>query len=267
MGVKLGPQDVSFRMNLVCLSGALGQEVMADFAGGHIDSSAAAQLVAAMNEAVGDETFQFYPGVSYRHLLVWRGGMQAMTCTPPHDISDKSIAGYWPKGEGAEELVRIMRVSREVMAKHPLNKERAAHGHLPISQVWLWGQGKAPTIPSFKSRYGLNGSCITEGRIRYVQVRRFRWRGAVNGVPESCSVYSPSGAFCGEFWPCGSAPASASVANSLPNPVMYLSGILTPPTSSSGGWMTAYAVQAAYDNRGLRSFCRACAMERRAFAG
>jgi 2,3-bisphosphoglycerate-independent phosphoglycerate mutase len=162
MGVNLGPQDVSFRMNLVCLSGGPGREVMADFAGGHIDSPAAAKLVAAMNDAVGDETFQFYPGVSYRHLMVWRGGLQAMTCTPPHDISDKPIAGYWPKGEGADELTRIMRASREVMAKHALNQERASHGHSPISQVWLWGQGKAPTIPSFKSRYGLNGSCITE---------------------------------------------------------------------------------------------------------
>ncbi len=162
MGVTLGPNDVAFRMNLVCLSGAEGQEVMADFAGGHIDSAAAAQLVAAMNEACGDETFQFYPGVSYRHLLVWRGGLRGMRCTQPHDISDKPIAGYWPKGEGAEELTRIMRASREVMARHPLNRERAAHGHPPISQVWLWGQGTAPSLPRFKSRYGLNGSCITE---------------------------------------------------------------------------------------------------------
>jgi 2,3-bisphosphoglycerate-independent phosphoglycerate mutase len=85
-----------------------------------------------------------------------------MQCTQPHDISDKPIAGYWPKGEGAEELTRIMRASREVMARHPLNRERAAHGHPPVSQVWLWGQGTAPSMPSFKSRYGLNGSCITE---------------------------------------------------------------------------------------------------------
>jgi 2,3-bisphosphoglycerate-independent phosphoglycerate mutase len=162
MGVKLGPEDISFRMNLVCLAGAPGQETMADFAGGHIETPAAATLVSAINEALGDETFQFYPGVSYRHLMVWRGGVKAMTCTPPHDISDRPIAGYWPKGEGAEELSRIMRASRDVLARQPDNRARAAHGHPPISQVWLWGQGTAPTIPSFKSRYGLNGSCITE---------------------------------------------------------------------------------------------------------
>ncbi len=162
MGIRLGPDDVAFRMNLVCLAGVPGQEVMDDFAGGHIDSPSAAKLVAAMNEACGSETFQFYPGVSYRHLLVWRGGLKNMVCTPPHDLSDKPIAGCWPKGEGAEELVRIMRASRAVMAQHPVNKERAAHGHKPISQVWLWGQGTAPSLPSFKSRYGLNGSCITE---------------------------------------------------------------------------------------------------------
>ena len=46
----------------------------------------------------------------------------------------------------------------------------------------------------------------------------WRARGAVNAVPEICSAYSPYGQRCGEFCPTGNAPASASVANSLPKP-------------------------------------------------
>jgi 2,3-bisphosphoglycerate-independent phosphoglycerate mutase len=162
MGVKLGPDDIAFRMNLVCLSGAPGQEIMADFAGGHVDSPAAAELVAALQEKLGNESFQFYAGVSYRHLMVWRKGMQAMKCTPPHDISDKPIGPHGPSGMGAEQLTRIMAASRSILAEHPANRKRIDAGHAAISQVWLWGQGKAPTIPSFASRYGLKGACITE---------------------------------------------------------------------------------------------------------
>ncbi len=162
MGVKLGPEDIAFRMNLVCCSGASGQEIMADFAGGHVDSPAAAKLVATLQEKLGNESFQFYPGVSYRHLMVWRKGMQEMKCTPPHDISDKPIGSHWPNGRGADQLIRIMQASRGILVEHPVNRERVRAGHPPITQVWLWGQGKAPTIPSFASRFGLKGACITE---------------------------------------------------------------------------------------------------------
>jgi 2,3-bisphosphoglycerate-independent phosphoglycerate mutase len=162
MGVKLAPDDVAFRMNLVCLSGAPGAEVMADFAGGHVDSPQAARIVATLQERLGNESFQFFPGVSYRHLMVWRKGLREMQCTPPHDISDKAIGPYWPQGQGAEPLRRIMEASRGILAAHPVNRERTQAGHPAITQVWLWGQGKAPTIPTFASRYGLKGACITE---------------------------------------------------------------------------------------------------------
>ncbi len=161
MGVKLGPDDVAFRMNLVTLDGAPGEEVMADYSGGHIDSDDAAQLVQAINERLSDETFQFYPGVSYRHLLVWRKGLQGMEATPPHDISDRPIAPHLPRGEGADQLKRIMETSRALFAEHPVNRARVAAGRAPVTQVWLWGQGKAPSMPSFASVYHLDGACIS----------------------------------------------------------------------------------------------------------
>ena len=161
MGVKLGPEDVAFRMNLVSLRGAGEAEEMADFSGGHIDSPSARTLVERLGAELGDESFQFYAGVSYRHLLVWRKGLQDMATTPPHDISDRPIAPHLPAGEGAAELRRIMEASREVLGAHPLNREREAAGLPPISMVWLWGQGKTPSMPVFHELYKLRGAVIS----------------------------------------------------------------------------------------------------------
>lgn len=169
MGVELGPRDVAFRMNLVSLGAegvAEGDDegegrVMADFSGGHIDTASAAQFVAAVNDALGDRQFQFYPGVSYRHLMVWRDGLQDMETTPPHDITDRPVAPNLPRGEGAEELQRIMHTSMEIFAGHPLNVERRAAGEIAIDSVWLWGQGKAPSMPDFRTLYRLKGAVIS----------------------------------------------------------------------------------------------------------
>lgn len=161
MGVKLGPEDISFRMNLVTLGGTAEEPLMADYSAGHIPSEDAARIVADLNERLADESFQFFPGVSYRHLLVWRKGCEAMQTTPPHDITDQPALPHLPTGEGAEQLRRIMDASRALLADHPVNRERRAAGKAPVSQVWLWGQGKAPTMPSFASLHGLKGACIS----------------------------------------------------------------------------------------------------------
>ena len=161
MGVKLAPEDVAFRMNLVTLAGPADAPVMADYSAGHIPSADAARIVADLNDRLADESFQFFPGVSYRHLLVWRKGLQAMRTTPPHDISDQPVRGHLPAGEGAEQLNRIMDASRRLLADHPVNRERRAAGLPLVSQAWLWGQGKAPSLPTFHSLHGLRGACIS----------------------------------------------------------------------------------------------------------
>jgi len=161
MGVKLGPQDVAFRMNLVSTSGPADAPVMADYSAGHISTAEAAQIVETLNGALADESFQFFPGVSYRHLLVWRKGLEAMHTTPPHDILDRPAWPHRPHGEGAEQLLRIMEAARGLLATHPVNAARRAAGQPPVSEVWLWGQGKAPSMPSFHSLHGLRGACIS----------------------------------------------------------------------------------------------------------
>ena len=162
MGVELGPTDIAFRCNLVSFATqADGSEVMHDFTAGHIASEEAAELIGALNAELGGAELRFYPGVSYRHLLVWHDGLEAMTTTPPHDITDQPLAGHFPHGEGAERLCALMEASRELFAEHPVNRRRREQGQTPASGIWLWGQGRRPAVPTLFEQFGLSGAVIS----------------------------------------------------------------------------------------------------------
>ncbi len=124
MGISLSPEDVAFRCNLVTLSDSDEDPVMEDFTAGHISSAEARRIIIDLDRAIGSENFRFYPGVGYRHLLVWKGGEAELAATPPHDITGKTIGPYLPQGRGAEQINRLMRLSREFLADHPVNRER-----------------------------------------------------------------------------------------------------------------------------------------------
>lgn len=161
MGVDLAPEDIAFRCNLVTLGSENSeQEIMVDFAADHITSAEAAELIKTINAQLGGGEVEFYPGVSYRHLMVWHGGKEKMRTTPPHDITGKSTRDCYPEGDGAERLCTLMRQSREILATHPVNKKRQADGHQPASSIWLWGQGRRPAVPTIKQRFGLDGAVI-----------------------------------------------------------------------------------------------------------
>lgn len=161
MGVDLAPDDVAYRCNLVTLVEGMGGLIMDDFSGGHISTEEAAELVAELQEGLGGGEFSFYPGVSYRHLMVWKGGNARLETTPPHDISDRVVVPHFPKGERAEELVDLIRRSREILEGSGVNSKRVAEGKKPANSIWLWGQGKAPRMPDYKTKYGLTGSVIS----------------------------------------------------------------------------------------------------------
>lgn len=162
MGVELGPDDIAFRCNLVTLgTDANGQEIMVDFAADHITSEEAAELIRTINTELGGSEIEFHPGVSYRHLMVWHGGKEKMSATPPHDITGQPTAGHFPEGEGAERLQTLMELSRAILADHPVNKKRQASGRQPASSIWLWGQGRRPAVPTIKQQFGLEGSVIS----------------------------------------------------------------------------------------------------------
>jgi 2,3-bisphosphoglycerate-independent phosphoglycerate mutase len=161
MGVELGPDDVSFRMNLVTLKQMSTSVYMEDFSAGHISTAEGRELVASLQKELGNAEFEFHPGISYRHLLVWRGGKDGMKVTPPHDISGKPILEHLPVGEGADRLIEIMNHAQMVLHEHPVNKRRSEAGKPEANSVWFWGHGKTPRIASFRERFGLSGAVIS----------------------------------------------------------------------------------------------------------
>lgn len=161
IGVKLGPSDVAFRCNLVTLSAPSVDAVMADYSSGHITTEEASEIVRDLDKALSAEGVRFYPGTSYRHLMVWKDGKKDIKTTPPHDISDKKITEHLPKGDGSDKLKRLMELSWGVMKDHPVNRKRAEAGKKPATSIWLWGQGVAPSMPPMKDRFGVDGAIIS----------------------------------------------------------------------------------------------------------
>ncbi len=149
--VDLAADDVSYRCNLVTVAGGL----LTDNTAGHVTNDEARACFAKLQEQLGDEEFSFYAGVTYRGLLVWHGG-ELVPCTPPHDILDRPAADYLPgmaAGAGgsppAAKLARLQARAGELLA-----------AVRPGTSVWFWGEGRRPSIPSFRDLYGLSGAVV-----------------------------------------------------------------------------------------------------------
>ena len=175
LGIALGPEDWAVRCNLVTVENG----EMRDFTAGHITSAEARELIAVVQEEIGgsfqpEEGYRnlhlelaFHPGVSYRNLLVVRPvglpplfGADTRT-QPPHDIPDRPIAEHLPRGPGADMLCGMMEHSRELFRDHPVNQARVAQGKRPATQIWLWGQGRAPQLQPFAEVYGERGAILS----------------------------------------------------------------------------------------------------------
>jgi 2,3-bisphosphoglycerate-independent phosphoglycerate mutase len=167
MGIHLGPNDWAIRCNLVHVPDGH----MRDFTAGHITSEDGKELIEALQKELGGKEFgggtlEFHAGVSYRNILVWRGHTShapfvGMRTQPPHDIPDRPVADYLPQGPGSEVLIPLMEASKPILAAHLVNQRRIAQGHKPATQIWLWGQGKAPRMNSFRETYGPRGAIIS----------------------------------------------------------------------------------------------------------
>ncbi len=162
MGINLGPSDVAYRCNMVTLAPNAEGVLMQDFSAGHIDSESAAALIASLNEYFGEKSeFRFYPGVSYRHLMVWKNGSEDVTCTPPHDITGKNVKDFLPRGAQGETLRHLIGESQMVLKKHPVNKNRKSEKKPEANSIWLWGQGRATLLPKLGELRGLSGAMIS----------------------------------------------------------------------------------------------------------
>lgn len=160
MGVEMTPDDTSFRTNLVTLSDEKEYEnkKMLDYSSGEITTAESRELMKFIDEKLGDDIRKFFGGISYRHLLRWRGLDKTFKLTPPHDISGKVIGNYLPD---SEILLEPMKKSYDLLKGHPINLDRIKRGLNPANSIWVWGQGKKPALTPFKDLYHIDGAVIS----------------------------------------------------------------------------------------------------------
>ncbi len=155
--IKLSPQDWVFRCNLVTVVDGK----MADHSAGHISTQEAKKLIEDLNERLANDNIRFYPGVSYRHLLVIKGLDFDVQTYPPHDYIGTAVEKILPRGKNAQMLTDLIAQSQQLFANHDINKVKIDLGENQVSSIWLWGQGKQARLESFKKRFGLKGATIT----------------------------------------------------------------------------------------------------------
>ena len=172
LGVRLDPKDIAFRCNLVTLQFEGPKILMEDFSAGHISDAEARRIIIDLDREMGTKEIHFYPGVSYRHLMVFQNGaatfsaLDQLELTPPHDITGKEITSFLPKvggseGSGGDRILSLMKKSQELLKDHPVNLDREAKGLRLANSIWLWGQGRSPQMTTLEERFGIEGYVIS----------------------------------------------------------------------------------------------------------
>ena len=156
LGISMETTDAVFRANLVSTDG----EKMLDSSADHISTEEARELIAVIDRKLSTNAIKFYPGVSYRHIMVWRGGSDNVHCTAPYKIHGQPVAEHFPHGDGDQKLASLIQDSFEILDNHPINRRRRGEGHLPANMIWIWGESHLPEIPSFLSKFGVSGAVV-----------------------------------------------------------------------------------------------------------
>ena len=162
MGVELQPGDLGLRCNLLTIE----NEKIKNHSAGHISNEEAAELILFLDHELGSDTVKFYPGVSYRHLLVIKGGIKDFNCTPPHDVPGTPFRNVLPKANSEEarttaDFVKgLILKSREILENHPVNVKRREAGKEPANSIWPWSPGYKPAMPTLKEMFGIEKSAV-----------------------------------------------------------------------------------------------------------
>jgi len=162
MGVNIGPDEMAMRCNLICIA----DERIKNHSAGHITSAEANELIAALNQAFSSDTLRFYPGVSYRHLLVVKHGRKALQCTPPHDVPgalfrDVLISPETAAAQATADLLNdLIHQSQTLLRDHPVNQRRRAAGQDPGNSIWPWSPGYKPQMQTFQELYGISSGAV-----------------------------------------------------------------------------------------------------------
>ena len=163
MGVQLAPDEIAMRCNLVCIE----KDILKNHSAGHITTQEADELIKFLNKQLGTENIHFYTGVSYRNLLVIKGGNKHLKCTPPHDVPLQPFRPLLiqPEVQEAEETAKLLNElilkSQEILEDHPVNRKRIAAGKDPANSIWPWSPGNRPAMKTMKEMYGIDGAVIS----------------------------------------------------------------------------------------------------------
>lgn len=161
MGISLKETQVAFRMNLVALDRRPDRKIiMVSHSSGDISTKESAQIIEDLKGALKVPGMSIYPGVAYRHLLVWEEGPEDAPTIPPHDFLDQDISDYL-NNSSDNPVPDLIKRSWPLLEGHPVNISRKEAGLNEANSIWLWGQGRAPAIPLFKNLYGLKGGVIS----------------------------------------------------------------------------------------------------------
>ena len=164
IGYDLKPSEMAMRCNLICVEG----DILKNHSSGHITTEEADELIRFLNEKLGSDRIHFYTGVSYRHLLVVKGGDKRLDCTPPHDVPLHPFRPLMIKPEAPEAqetadlLNNLILQSQEILKDHPVNLQRIAAGKDPANSIWPWSPGYRPAMQTMQEMYGFKqGSVIS----------------------------------------------------------------------------------------------------------
>lgn len=160
--VRLTEGETAFRCNLVTLAqGSDDKVTMVDYSAGHISTPEAAELIKTLAARLNSSQVSFYPGVSYRHLMVTTAELTGLKTTPPHDHTGSEVTSYWDDYLRRPLFNDLVQRAGEILTAHPVNKQREADGKNPANAIWLWGEGKAPDLPKLREVFGLSGALIS----------------------------------------------------------------------------------------------------------
>jgi len=160
MGIQMNPEDVAFRCNLVTLKFREGRVYMEDYSAGHISTKEAHTLIEDLAPLVSSRSFGLFPGVSYRHLLLWRGGPEGISTVPPHDFTGMDVTEAWHIYEEEPLLHELLTKAITFFHRHSVNEKRRIEGKLPANALWPWGQGRRPLFATFSQLYDIDSAVI-----------------------------------------------------------------------------------------------------------
>lgn len=161
MGIPIDENDLALRCNLICIE----DEKIKNHSAGHISTEESKVLIESLQNELGSDEVKFYPGLSYRHLLVIKNGVNDVICTPPHDVPGTPFQDVMVRGNSAESktaglLNSLILESQRVLGDHPINRERKAKGKDPANSIWMWSPGRRPKMKTFKELYGLEKGAV-----------------------------------------------------------------------------------------------------------